>query len=90
MLLLPTLQEPRVKLFRRKFCAQVLSKGLVVHVDTATPQEENGTLFEYVLPITHKMQPSIVFLASYIRSDGEIVADYASVAVKLDFKNKVV
>ena len=36
------------------------------------------------------MQPSAVILVSYVREDGEIVADYITITVELSFENKVV
>ena len=60
-------------------------------ISTKTLKSEEATKsFDFYLDITHEMQPSIIVLASYVRSDGEIVADYATVTVSLKLQNKVI
>lgn len=39
--------------------------------------------------ITHQMSPSATILVSYVRQDGEIVADYITITVDVSLENKV-
>lgn len=66
----------------------MLSRGKVL-LTTTEKQDSKDTKFSYDLEITHDMQPSAVILVSYVREDGEIVADYITLTVELAFENQV-
>ena len=64
---------------------QVLSRGSIISDEVVGYSEP----FEYYFPVTHQMTPSVKVLASYIREDGEVVADYLSLSVSLSLENQV-
>ena len=43
----------------------------------------------YELDVTHEMIPNVQVLASYVRSDGEIVADFTKLTVSVALENQV-
>ena len=66
-----------------------MNRAAIISTKTLKSEEATNS-FDYYLDITHEMQPSIIVLASYVRSDGEIVADYSTITVSLKLQNKVI
>ena len=68
---------------------KAINHGSIIFTDTISSIEAKD-YFEYSLDITEDMKPSLMFLASYIRPDGEIVADLSAFAVFSSLTNKVI
>ena len=67
---------------------KVSSRGVINAAKTLTC--DNATKnFEYELQVTENMQPSLVLLASYIKTDGEIIADSKEINVESSIEEKV-
>ncbi|XP_076814766.1 CD109 antigen-like isoform X2 [Clavelina lepadiformis] len=62
----------------------ILSQAMYT-TQSGLPEKDHS----YQLRITEEMMPSVNFLVSHIRSDGEIVADYLTLTVSLSLENQV-
>jgi len=66
----------------------VMSRGQLMRDETiSTGQESNS--HEFSFDVDYNMTPNVKIIATYVRSDGEIVADYVSFPVSLRLENQV-
>jgi len=54
-----------------------------------TADEQPATEHSYSFPVTYAMMPNVHVLASYVRDDGEIVADFTEITVAVALENQV-
>ena len=53
----------------------------------AVPESQQS---EYSFVVTSEMTPTFIVMASYIRDDNEVVADYITMNAKLELLNQVI
>jgi len=66
----------------------VLSRGQLM-LDENVSQRIKSKTHQFTFNVENFMTPSVKVIASYIRSDGEIVADYVTFPVSLSLENRV-
>ncbi|CAK8680732.1 unnamed protein product [Clavelina lepadiformis] len=68
----------------------VISRGEIYKETSYTaPSGVASSSHIYELDVTHEMIPNVQVLASYVRSDGEIVADFTKLTVSVALENQV-
>ena len=68
----------------------MIARGEILRNSTQTT--ENGvaaTEHSYSFLVTDSMMPNVHVLASYVRQDGEIVADFLEITVAVQLQNQV-
>ena len=68
----------------------MIARGEILR--NATQTTENGvaaTEHSYSFLVTDSMMPNVHVLASYVRQDGEIVADFLEITVAVQLQNQV-
>nr|CAB3229046.1 alpha-2-macroglobulin homolog precursor [Phallusia mammillata] len=64
-----------------------LSRGAVLRDETISGPPVSSR--DYAFDVTHNMIPGVQLLGSYVRDDGEIVADYIKLTVSTALQNQV-
>ena len=68
---------------------QVISRGLILLDEQHLISDPESKESEYSFIVTSEMTPNFLVLASYIRDDDEVVADFISMNADLNFENQV-
>ncbi|XP_077965467.1 CD109 antigen-like isoform X4 [Styela clava] len=71
----------------------ILARGKLLKQELYTPaeyvKETDSFKFSYMFDVTKDMSPNVYVIVSFIRSDGEIVADSVKITVQATLENKV-
>ena len=68
---------------------QIISRGLVLRDEQHIIPNPELQQSEFSFVVTSEMTPTFIVMASYISDNDEVVADYITMAAKLELKNKV-
>jgi len=68
---------------------QLLSRGVVVMEFSFSPPQSSSRSHTCQFPVTYNMMPGVQVLVSYVRPDGEIVADYLKLTVSTELEHQV-